>query len=144
MTLYFSSDHRPERSTFCRISIGAPILLESTLGCFQRVPLLSAIVFEAFFVTRQHRRFYGCFPTLCEFFLEYFLCRQRVPSLGIWIFCNQRDEKNAQRVLFCIFWHKGTFLNKIFNWSKCTTFTLLKIFGLKKVHGERKVSFSAL
>ena len=50
MTFFFSRPHT-ERSNFHKISIGLPFLLKSKLGCFQRVPPLGNIVFEAFSVT---------------------------------------------------------------------------------------------
>ena len=52
---FFPPDQRPhtEKSTFYRISQGLPFLLESNIGCFQRVPSLGTIVYKAFFVTRQ-------------------------------------------------------------------------------------------
>ena len=41
------------KGPFYRTSLDLPTLLESNLGCFQRVPPLVTIVFEAFVVTRQ-------------------------------------------------------------------------------------------
>ena len=51
MASFFFSRPHTERSNFHKISIGLPILLKSKLGCFQRVPPLGNIVFEAFSVT---------------------------------------------------------------------------------------------
>ena len=95
-------------TTFYRISIGLSILLESKLGCIQRVPLLGTILFEAFLVTRQHRFGFTVFFGI-ETFPEI-LCRQRVPSLVILIFCTQRDDEKVQRIpIFCVFRHSETF-----------------------------------
>ena len=94
--LFFSPDHTPhiEKSTFYRISLGFPILL---IGCFQK----GAIVFDAFFVSRQHRRFdFTRFTSLFRFFEFY---------LPYWII-------KTQRVPFCVFWHCETF-SKIIFWT---------------------------
>ena len=69
----FSPVHRPraERSTFYRNSLGLPTLLESNLGCFQRVLLLTAIVLKSFVATRQLRRFGFTGFRHCEIFPKF-------------------------------------------------------------------------
>ena len=76
---------RPETSHwkvhFYRIPICLPTLLESNLGCFQRVPPFATIVFEALVVTRQLQNLYVS-----------------KGSLVISSFWNQLDNEKAQRV----------------------------------------------
>ena len=104
----FSPDHRPhtERSTFYRIYIGLPILLESNFGVFRKVAPLATRAFRAFVVTRQLQMF--GFSALRDFFrnLSY---HQRVLSLVILMFCHQLDDP-----FFCVFRQCETFSRKVF------------------------------
>ena len=64
-----SPDHRPhtERSTFYRISLALPTLLESNLGCFQRIPPLATMrLIERYFLKKKETK--KVFPRNFRFF----------------------------------------------------------------------------
>ena len=65
-----------------------------------KVPPLGTIVFEAFFVSRQHKRFgFTVFSAIWDFFKKIFMS-QKVPSLIIFdFFCTQLDDTKTQNML---------------------------------------------
>ena len=86
----FSPDHRPrtERSTSNGISLGLSTLLESNLGCFQRVPPSGAIVLKAFSLVVL---FFRHSPKFCDV--------ARRSSFAILLFCTELYDKKPKGFL---------------------------------------------